>query len=144
MLLSNALLFQENLGSRLGSAGLFLAIDAFDATRSTKTYMKHARTHAVTHIPSLRPKLEAWRTSWDLSCDRCSQQFKTKRKLSAHRKYWAMLRRSAQNVEWTSRSPSGCAATLNRIHAALLRRWRERATPAAAAAQTNQVSHVAR
>ena len=46
-----------------------------------------ARMHAVTHIPSLRPKLEAWRTSWDLSCDRCSQQFKDKRKLSAQRKY---------------------------------------------------------
>ena len=36
-----------------------------------------ARMHAVTHIPSLRPKLEAWRTSWGLSCDRCGH----------HRKY---------------------------------------------------------
>ena len=47
MLLSNALL-QENLGGRLGSAGLFLAIDAFDATRSTKPYMKHASTQLPT------------------------------------------------------------------------------------------------
>ena len=46
-----------------------------------------ARMHAVTHIPSLRPKLEAWRTSWDLSCDRRGQQFKEKGKLPAHRKY---------------------------------------------------------
>ena len=46
-----------------------------------------ARMHAVTHIPSLRPKLEAWRTSWDLSCHRCGQQFKEKGKLSAHKKY---------------------------------------------------------
>ena len=47
-----------------------------------------ARVHAVTHhIPSLRPKLEAWRTSWDLSCHRCGQQFKEKGKLSAHKKY---------------------------------------------------------
>ena len=139
MLLSNALLFQEN---RLGSAGLFLAIDAFDATRSTKTYMKHA----CTQLPTFRRFGQSLRPGAPLGIYLATAVVKTskeKENCPLTESIVAMLRRSAQNVEWTSRSPSGCAATLNRIHAALLRRWRERATPAAAA-QTNQVSHVAR
>ena len=139
MLLSNALLFQEN---RQGSAGLLLAIDAFNATRSTKTYMKHARTQLP---PTFRCFGQSSRPGAPLGIYLATavvNNSKEKENCPLTKSIVAILRRSAQNVEWTSRSPSGCAATLNRIHAALLRRWRERATPAAA--QTNQVSHVAR
>ena len=140
MLLSNALLFQEN---RLGSAGLLLAINAFNATRSTKTYVKHACTQLPTTFRRFGRSLRPGAPLGIYLATAVVNNSKKKENCPLTKSIVVILRRSAQNVEWTSRSPSGCAATLNRIHAALLRRWRERATPAAAA-QTNQVSHVAR